>query len=214
MEYFNVKSEADLFYKVGAGEIDATQIKKFQEAIPVPTAKKGRPQSAKDFQIQVKEEKGVADDILLIGEDEDRFDYSYASCCNPIPGDSVMGYITISKGIKIHRTDCPNVVNLVAKYGDRVIKVAWANTKGEEFEVHINIEGTDRVGLTRDVTKAISTQLKVNMTSVHFETNHSVFTGNLGLSVKDKEEVDNIVKVLKSVDGVIKVSRIETDISI
>ena len=211
IDFFSLKTESDLFYKVGVGEINATQIKKFKDAIPVPELRKGKYQSVNESKTEVKKEKKrKSDDILLIGENKDHFDYSYASCCNPISGDSVMGYITISKGIKVHRTDCPNVVNLVAKYGERVIKVAWTSTLSKEFEVCLNIEGTDRLGLTRDVTEAISSQLNINMTLVHLAINHSVFSGNVTLSVKDANEVNNIIEVLKAIEGVIKVSRIES----
>src|SRR5690606_2864722 len=97
--------------------------------------------------------KGRYDDILLIGEDMDVVDYKLAKCCTPIPGDDVFGFVTVSEGIKIHRTTCPNAAELLANHNNRMVKAKWTSQHEVAFLTGLKIKGTDRVGLINDVSK-------------------------------------------------------------
>ena len=146
---------------------------------------------------------------MVIGENMDSLEYSLAKCCSPIPGDNIFGFITVNSGIKIHRTSCPNAVSLLANYGHRVIKARFASFQEEEFEADLIIEGTDRIGLVNDITKVISSQMKVNIMSINIGTNTGIFRGNISLSVHDRDELAQLIINIENIDGVIKVTRLE-----
>lgn len=208
--FFNYKTESDFYYHVGNGDIDHTEIKKFKEHISnEKESKKLRPETAKEFKQEVKKIRKTSEDELVIGENMDSLEYGMAKCCSPIPGDNIFGFITVNSGIKIHRTSCPNAVSLLANYGHRVIKTRWASVHEEEFEADLIIEGTDRIGLVNDITRVISSQMKVNIKSINIGTNTGIFRGNISLSVHDIDELGQLILKLENIDGVIKVIRME-----
>lgn len=209
--YFSLKSESDLFYMVGKGLIDHTEIKKFIHHVPEDKNQKTRDNGKEKQDDEAVIQKLVKEKELVIGEMTD-LSYSMASCCSPIPGDEVFGFVTINKGIKIHRKTCPNAISLMANYGYRIIRARWASEKkihDEGFSVSISIEGTDRVGLVNDVTRVISNQMQVNIKSISIGTENDIFKGNIDLSVQNKIEFEKLIVNLEKIDGVVKVIRIE-----
>lgn len=215
--YFELNNHFELFTRIGDGTIDQKDIKEFKEFKPSTTIKKtGKSKKkgpsirdAKTFEQEFS--KVRSDDMLLIGEDMDVVDYKLAKCCNPIPGDNVFGFVTVNEGIKIHRTTCPNAPELLANHGHRVIKAKWASEHAASFLVGLKIIGTDRVGLVNDVTSIISGQLKVNMRSMSIDTDSGIFAGEIMLYVNDTHHLDVLISNLNKVEGVVKVSRFESD---
>ncbi|CAN5546690.1 RelA/SpoT family protein [soil metagenome] len=209
--FFNVKTLLDLYYKIGKGIIDAKEIKKFKEIKKETSGKtKEKISDAKSFEKEISTISGKDRDILLIGEDMDVVDYKLAKCCNPIPGDDVFGFVTVNEGIKIHRTSCPNAIELLSNYGYRVVKAKWASKKEIAFLAGLKIVGTDRVGLINDVTKIISSELKVNMRSMSIETDNGIFEGNIMLYVQNTSHLDLLIKKLENVNGVVSLSRFDS----
>lgn len=211
--YFNVNSQFDLNYKFGKGIITVNDLKRFKDFKPSP-ALKTRPNmpvaDAQAIQQEITKIKGRYDDILLIGEDMDVVEYKLAKCCTPIPGDDVFGFVTVNEGIKIHRTTCPNAAELLANHGNRVIKAKWTSQHEVAFLTGLGIVGTDRVGLINDVSKIISEELKVNMSSLTFSTDHGIFKGEIMLYVNDTRHLDLLISKLEKVEGVVKVSRFDS----
>lgn len=209
--YFNVKTPLDLYYKVGKGIIDPKGIKKFKE---IKKEKVSRNQDkisdAKSFEKEISTIREKEHDILLIGEDMDVVDYKLAKCCNPIPGDDVFGFVTVNEGIKVHRTSCPNSIELLSNYGYRVVKAKWASQKEVAFLAGLKIIGTDRVGLVNDVTNVISSELKVNMRSLTIATENGIFEGNIMLYVQDTGHLELLIKRLENVNGVVSLSRYDS----
>ena len=204
VQYFNVKTATDLFYLVGVGKIDHSLIKSFHKA----SEKKDKEvRDAKAVEEKLKRVRKTDHDLLLLGEDLDIVDYKFAKCCNPIAGDDVFGFVTVSDGIKIHRTTCPNAAELLANYGYRIIKAKWASSRKHSFETTLAIIGTDRLGLVSDVSNIISEELKVNMRSLAINTEGGIFEGTIRLYVEDTSHLDLLVKKLEKVNGVVKVSR-------
>ncbi len=210
-EFMHEKTNFDLFYKVGKGQIKLEDFKRFKEMKPLKLKKRpqGRIKDARDFEQELKRVKGKKDDILLIGEDMDLVDYRLAACCTPIPGDDVFGFVTVSEGIKIHRTTCPNAPELLAKHGNRIIKAKWASEHEQSFEVGLKIVGIDRIGLVNDVSSIISDELKVNMRSMAIDTESGIFEGTIRLFVNDTKHLEKLKEKLEKVEGVVKVSRFE-----
>lgn len=216
--YFNAKDANDLFYRFGKVYISVDQLKHWksdkemherkqaEKAIKVPIVDT---KSFKKEMQRIEEEGRKSSDTLLIGEDMDKVDYTLAKCCNPISGDEVFGFVTINEGIKIHRNACPNATELLSRHGDRVIKAQWASRIAMSFVVDLVIRGIDRVGLINDVTRLISSELKVNITGLTIGVNEGLFEGKLSLMIQDTQHLDELVHELEDVPGVIEVSREE-----
>ena len=213
MTYFNVHSKFDLHYRVGKGLITVNDVKRFSESkpsVPIKTRQSTVANDAKLLEQEISKTKGRYDDILLVGEDRDVVEYKLAKCCSPIPGDEVFGFVTVSEGIKIHRTNCPNATELLANHGNRVIKAKWTSQHEVAFLTGLKVVGTDRVGLINDVSKIISEELKVNMSSLSFNTDHGIFNGEIMLYVNDTRHLDLLISKLEKVEGVVKVARFDS----
>jgi guanosine-3',5'-bis(diphosphate) 3'-pyrophosphohydrolase len=212
-EYFNVPTHFELYYRVGRGFINAADIKRFKEykpASPLKTRPNLRVADAKAIEQEITKIKGRYEDILLIGEDMDVVDYKLAKCCTPIPGDDVFGFVTVNEGIKIHRTNCPNSAELLANHGNRVVKAKWTSQHEVAFLTGLKIRGTDRVGLINDISKIISDELKVNMSSMSIHTDSGIFEGEIMLYVNDTRHLEQLVQKLEKVEGLVKVSRFDS----
>ncbi|MEP2026851.1 MAG: RelA/SpoT family protein [Reichenbachiella sp.] len=210
--YFGAKSPLDFFYAVGTEKINSKDIKKISEIKKEASKKpkKTKLESAEDVKKTIKKvhDTGTAD-MLLIGEDMDVVDYKFANCCKPIPGDDVFGFVTVSEGIKIHRTTCPNATELMSNYGYRIIKAKWTSQQQIAFLAGIKVIGTDRIGMVNDITSIISTDLKVNMRSLTIDTDHGIFEGNISVYVDDTSHLNTMLDKLKNVEGIESVSRFD-----
>ncbi len=210
LTHFRIKTALDFYYLVGKGKIDSKEIKKIKNFdLKSDKEKDLKISDAKTFQKQIKQITGKDRDMLLIGEDMDIVDYTLAKCCNPIPGDDVFGFVTAHEGIKIHRANCPNATELLSKHGHRVVKAKWASQTKVSFLAGLRIRGTDRVGVINDVTKIISSELKVNMRSVTIESEGGIFEGDIQLYVHDTQHLDLLKKKLEKVSGVDQVKRFD-----
>jgi GTP pyrophosphokinase len=207
---FNLKSALDFYYLVGKGKIDPKEIKRVKDSEDKPKKPAGqRILDTESFQRKIKEITGEKRDQLLIGEDMDIVDYSLAPCCNPIPGDDVFGFVTTHEGIKIHRISCPNATELLSKHGHRVVKAKWTSQSEVSFLAGLKIKGTDRVGMMNDVTRIISSDLKVNMRSVSIESDNGIFDGSIQLYVQDTNQLEMLAKKLTTIDGIEEVARFD-----
>lgn len=205
--FFDVKTPTDLFYLIGAGKIDHNEIKRFNDQKFEHVKRAAKAVDPDMYKGQTKLIKSDEYDMLLIGEDRDVIDYKLAKCCNPIPGDDVFGFVTVNEGIKVHRTNCPNAAELLSNYGYRVVKAQWTSSKGGSFLAGLKIIGTDRMGLINDVSGVISRELKVNMRSITINTEGGIFEGEIQLYVNDTTHLDQLIRNLEHVHGVVSVSR-------
>ena len=201
--FYKVEDELELTYQIGEGIIDKEKIK-LQE-IFVETKSTHKAGIAKEFNTLKSKTKNE----LILGDDNVEMDYSMANCCNPIPGDKVIGFITVMGEIKIHQTLCKNAANLMSRFGYRIIKANWSDdvTTQEDFEAALEISGIDSLGLVSKVTDIVSKQLKVNMKSISFESLDGTFIGKLKVQVSDTEHLDQLMNELKSIDEYVKVTR-------
>lgn len=209
--FFHVNSQFELHYEVGIGKIGLNELKRFKDYKPEPP-RLHRPADLPDAKgpETIPTTKSPYDDVLLIGEDMDVVEYKLAKCCTPIPGDEVFGFVTVNEGIKIHRTNCPNAPELLSNHGNRVIKAKWTSQHEVAFLTGLKVVGTDRVGLINDVSKIISEELKVNMSSIAFRTEQGIFEGEIMLYVNDTRHLDLLITKLEKVEGVVKVSRFDS----
>ena len=151
-------------------------------------------------------------ETLVLGVDKQSLDYTMAACCRPIPGDDVFGFVTVSGGIKIHRSACPNATQLLSKYGYRVLKARWAGQQ-ERAEAGatatIAFSGVDDIGLVNHITGIISADMTVDMRKVSFETNAGSFVGRIEVVVNDTAHLGELLDRLRDVPGIATVDRLE-----
>lgn len=210
VQFYKVKTSLDLFFRVGAGIIDNKQLKDFAASrsnVLVSYIKNKIRKQPNQNEIN-KEEITEKFDQLVFGKDEQQLDYKIASCCNPIAGDDVFGFLTVTEGLKVHKKNCPNAVQLQGNYSYRIQKAKWIDSSQREFKAELLITGIDGLGLVNNVTKEVSNNLNIDMKRVHFETDDGIFKGNIVVVVKNKNILDNLVQNIKKINGIDKVTRL------
>ncbi|MBQ0737914.1 RelA/SpoT family protein [Mesonia mobilis] len=209
VKYFKLKTSLDLFYRVGIGTIDNTKLKEFAASrsnafVSFFKNKIRKPSVPQDID---REEITHNYDQLVFGAEEEKLEYKLANCCNPIPGDPVFGFITVNEGIKVHKKDCPNAIQLQSNYAYRIIQAKWIDSSQQEFSAVIKLNGLDNLGLVSEVTKEISNNLHVDMRKISFESHDSVFQGKITVVVKNKSILKKLMDRLKKINGIDKVTR-------
>jgi GTP pyrophosphokinase len=210
IQFYKVKTSLDLFFRVGAGIIDNKQLKDFAASrsnvlvsfIKNKIRKQPNPNEVK------KEEITEKFDQLVFGKEEQQLDYKIANCCNPIAGDDVFGFLTVLEGLKIHKKNCPNAVQLKGSYNYRIQKAKWIDSSQRDFKAELLITGIDGLGLVNNVTKEVSNNLNIDMKRVHFDTDDGLFKGKIVVVVKNKNILDNLVQNIKKINGIDKVTRL------
>lgn len=209
-KHFNLPNITELYFRIAKGKIDLSKIREMDQMNGMFVVEKKGPRKKKktiqeyesDF-VSLDSKKGT----LLIGDDFKGFDYQMAKCCNPIPGDKVYGFITVSSGIKVHRFNCPNSVNMMSKMAYRCIKARWKSDKLVERIAAIKIIGIDQFGLVNKITEIISNQINVNMKSISFDTDDGIFEGKIKVMVLDTEHLEQLTRKFEEVEGVKRVLR-------
>lgn len=207
--FFKLKTSLDLFYRVGAGTIDNQKLKDFAASrsnalVSFFKSKISRPKPVENID---REEITEHYDQLVFGKDEDKLEYKLANCCNPIPGDSVFGFVTVSEGIKVHKKDCPNAIQLQSNFAYRIIQAKWKDSSQEEFKAIIKLAGIDNLGLVNDVTREISNNMNVNIRNITFDSVDGIFTGKITVIVKNNTILKKLMEHLKKINGIDKVTR-------
>jgi GTP pyrophosphokinase len=210
--FFKLKTSLDLFYRVGIGAIENQQMKdyaaqKSNTLINFFKNKIKRSPSSAPEDIH-KPELSTNYDLLVFGKEMDRLDYKLSSCCNPIPGDGVFGFVTINEGIKVHKKDCPNAISLQSNYAYRIMQAKWIDSSQQEFNAIIKITGMDTLGLTNELTKVISNQMHVNIQSITLNGDAGIFKGQVTVIVQNNTILKKLMDNIKKIDGIEKVSRV------
>jgi GTP pyrophosphokinase len=146
-------------------------------------------------------------DQLVFGKEKETLAHSFASCCNPIPGDSVFGFITVNEGIKVHHKECPNSLALQSNYAYRIIPAKWIDSSAEVYSAVIKMSGIDRQGLVNEVTKLISNNKNITINKINFDSEDQFFTGLIHVNVQNKTILEKLVKNLSKINGIDKIVR-------
>jgi len=211
VNFFKLKTSLDLFYRVGIGAIENQQLKDYatQKSNSFINffknkIKRSTPTANEDIHKQVLTNNY---DLLVFGADQDKLDYKFSSCCNPIPGDEVFGFITINEGIKVHKKDCPNAISLQSNYAYRIILAKWIDSSQQEFKAILHITGMDTIGLTNKLTKVISDNMNVNIQSISLSGEAGIFNGQIAVIVQNNTILKKLIDNIKKIDGIDKVIR-------
>ena len=166
--------------------------------------------SADKFVLEEQQQTVFAqnDDVLVIDRNLKGIDYQLARCCNPIYGDPVFGFVTVSGGIKIHRTDCPNAPELKKRFGYRVVKAKWSGKGASQYSITLRVLGQDDIGIVNNLTSIISKEEKLILRSINIDSHDGLFRGNIEVMVDDNTKLETLIKRLRTVKGVKQIERI------
>jgi GTP pyrophosphokinase len=206
VKHYKLASALDLYSLVAFEKIDLLEIRQvLQNKDDQDKTVDQQPVEAPE-----KERPSADDNYLLIDNSLDNVDYNLAKCCNPVPGDDVHGFVTIGKGISIHKKSCPNARRMLEKYGYRHIRVQWkSHENGNALLANIRITGEDKIGMLGEITAVISKDLRVNMQSIKVDTKNKIFTGYIKMNVRDAKHLDELIHKLLKIKGVSRAVRID-----
>lgn len=166
--------------------------------------------SAEGFNIQQNTEGKdfYKDDVLVIDQNLKGIDFNLAKCCNPIYGDDVFGFVTISGGIKIHRSDCPNAKEMKARFPYRIVRARWAGkSQGKQYPIRLRVVGHDDIGIVTNITSIINKESNILLRSISIDSDDGLFSGMLTVMVDDNAKLESLIKKIKTVKGVKQVNR-------
>ena len=206
IKHFDAGASIDLYFRFGTGAISNTEIKEF-----VRLKKGGWYQTIKNKiygppSPAIKSEKD-SEKVIVFNEDDEVLDYKMAVCCNAIPGDLIFGFLTVVDGIKVHRSDCPNSIQLRSNYAYRVLKAKWISKGDIDFVASINIKGIDSVGLMNKITQIISNQMHVNIKSINISSDDGIFEGVITLKVHNVTFLKELTTKLKKIKAISSITR-------
>ncbi len=205
LDSYNLKTSQDLYFQIASEKIDLLEIKdllqKEEKNETVPS-------------VPVVQEKEVKDlfgtqysDFLVIEDKVDGLDYKLAKCCNPVMGDNIFGFVTITEGIKIHRTSCPNAHFLIDRYPYRIVGAHWTKPESTSlFTAAIKITGVEDISIVNKIADLLS-DYKVNVRSFNYNMDDGMFEGQLNIMVTNNNVLQGIIRRIQSIKGVIRAVR-------
>ena len=211
IQHFKYRDAIDLYFDVATEKVELLQIKELLTSSEKPAETKVEKIEEEVLGRLIKTASRESGDFLIIDEKLANIDYKLAPCCNPIFGDAIFGFVTISSGISIHRTNCPNAQQMLSRYGYRVVKARWNSSDKEAFfPVTLRITGMDDLGIVSNISDVISKDLQVNMRSISIDSDDGMFEGSITLFVKDTQHLEALARKLKKVKGVLNIKRLDT----
>lgn len=207
------KEMSDFFKQIADEKLDLNEVVDkylevrdyYMNANPTQPAR-----SAEEFNFDNPNEEKIkeSDDILIIDKNLKGIEFSLAKCCHPIYGDDVFGFVTINGGIKIHRCDCPNSVELRRRFGYRIVKARWSGKGTSQYSTIMRIIGNDDIAIINNITSIISKEEKITLRSINIESHDGLFTGNLTILLQDTIKLDSLIKKIKTIKGIKQVCRL------
>ncbi len=220
LKFFDYPSRVDLYYDIAMGKLSIPEIFKNFEVEQnrlVEISETVEPEKVEVVERKIEPEKSRKSNkvigkprLLINGEPADKYDYTLATCCNPVQGDQVFAYLTANAGLKIHRANCPNATNIMANYGYRVMKAEWSSTTEATFVADLKITGIDDgPGVIERLSHQISTQLGLNIRSLSISGEEGYFEANISILVRNTDQLNIAIRSIQSLRNVSTVSRIE-----
>jgi GTP pyrophosphokinase len=217
IDFHKINNMDDLFYMLANGDIGAEEVKQFRQegekrnlfsylSRPFTKTKTVNNKSLSETIVEKLKEKPES---LLLGDDIDKIKYNVSRCCSPIPGDDVVGFLNENGSIQIHRTNCRDAIDLMSKYGKRIVKAKWKNKESIGFLTGIKIQGVDKKGFIRKVTEVITEKHNINIRSFHLDTSEGMTEGTVMLYLHDTQTLQKLLENLMKIKEIIKVVRID-----
>jgi len=207
MAEYKYKLAVDLYYGIATELHDLSEIKEVltrEEKEEEVLAPEEMPDYSK------RKVEGEGEDVLIVDQTIANVDYTLAKCCNPIFGDDIFGFVTIGKGIRIHRLGCSNAKEMQSRYPYRVVKANWTEKGAASYQAILHITGDDELGMITNISEVITKDLRVQMRSISVESNAGTFEGHLTVVVSNTDHLNTLIVKLKRLKGVHRVSRYDT----
>jgi GTP pyrophosphokinase len=217
LDFHAIKSTDDLYFMLANGDMGVDEIKQFTQESERKNLfsyfsrpfSKAKPVNNKSLSETIVEKLKEKPESLLLGDDITQIKYVMARCCSPIPGDDVVGFLNENSSIQIHRTNCKDAIDLMSKYGKRIIKAKWKNKESIGFLTGIKIQGIDKKGFIRKVTEVITEKHNINIRSFHLDTSEGMTEGTVMLYLHDTQTLSKLLENLMKIKEIIKVTRID-----
>lgn len=215
LKLYEFKTQLDLNYQISKGKIDLSKIKnlvvkggnlKFEKSKSKEKEKDNKITEVREI---ISSFGGKTGESIILGDESlKQVDYTIAKCCSPIPGDEVFGFLTINEGIKIHRTSCPNAVQLMSNYAYRVLKAKWKSQTLKEFSVGVEFTGIDGMGILHSLTSLVTSSLNINIKSLNIDSDDGFFKGELKALVHDTIHLEDLMRKMEKIEGIKTVERV------
>lgn len=204
------RTVSDFYQDVAQEKIDMLEIRDtYLELLKRDESNEFETKTAESF---VQDDKFIQErfkeDVLVIGNHLKNVDYKLSKCCNPVYGDKIFGFVSVTGGIKIHRTNCPNAPQMIARFGYRIIKATWSGkSEGNKYPITLRVVGNDDIGIVTNITSLINKESKVLLRSISVDSSAGLFEGNLTIMVDNNKDLEEMIKKIRNVRGVKNVTR-------
>lgn len=199
---YKYKFAIDLYQAIAEEKIDMAEIKDFV------TRKNENICNVSPVQEEVKvASRGINEDVLLIDRNVDNVVYKFARCCNPVFGDDILGFVSIGEGIKIHRKQCKNALDLQRRYPYRIVQAQWTNEGTSSYQTVLSILGREDAGIVSKISEVIAKDPKVTLRGLSINSDEGSFEGKITVLVGNTEHLSQLISRLKRIPGVLRVSR-------
>jgi len=209
------KTQTQFFHALSLEEFDVDDVLKTYDDMQAPSVPADTEKySAQDFdydahqQQQNRENQSAHEDVLVIDKDLKGLDYSLAGCCHPIYGDDVVGFVSISGGIRIHRADCVNIRNLQQQYPYRIVRAKWSGKSGSQYSITLCVIGQDDIGIVSNISSVINKERDTLLRAINIDASGGLFQGHLTVVVQDLSSLNSLIKKIKTIHGVKQVERV------
>jgi GTP pyrophosphokinase len=198
------KAVSDFYQDIAQEKLDLFEVRSH---LTETAAEEVDTKSAGNF-VQALEGNIQSNDVLVIDQNLKNVQYKLSKCCNPIYGDAIFGFVSVYGGIKIHRTDCPNAPQLIERFGYRIVPARWSGKSGSQYAITIRVIGKDDIGIVTNITSLISKESNVTLRSISVDSVDGLFQGIITLLVSELNDLEGVLKKIKTVKGVKQVERL------
>ncbi|MCQ2375655.1 MAG: RelA/SpoT family protein [Salinivirgaceae bacterium] len=206
--HFKYKRALDFYQDIADEKIDVQAIREYLINGLNAETEQHVVEEPKAGEFVQQDRESHADGCLIIDKDLNNVDFKLARCCHPIPGDSIFGFVTVDRGIQIHRQGCPNAKDLFARFPYRIVKARWNNDDGQQsFETEMIVTGVDRVGIVNHISEVITKSDKVNLRSININSRDGIFKANISVLINSVEQLDVLLANISKIKGVLKAAR-------
>ncbi|MBR6927147.1 MAG: bifunctional (p)ppGpp synthetase/guanosine-3',5'-bis(diphosphate) 3'-pyrophosphohydrolase [Bacteroidaceae bacterium] len=207
------KEANEFFSDIASGKLDVNDILEAYTELSRGESQQAQHtsgRSAEEYTLEANADAQTreSDDVLVIDRNLKGVDFRMGKCCNPVYGDDVFGFVTVSGGITIHRTNCPNAPSMRERYGYRIVKARWAGKGGSTYPITLRIVGNDDLGIVNNITSIISHEQHVMLRSIRIDSHDGLFSGILTVMVENTEELGTLIRKLTAVKGVKSIVRV------
>jgi len=209
VDYYKLSGSLELYQRLAENKIEPASLKDIINGTVKAAEARVEPQLVTSK--VVDRPNRTAESLIIVNQTSAIEGYKLAKCCNPVMGDEIFGFVTVSEGIKIHRSSCPNASRLKARYPYRVMQAEWSTpAEGSHFLTDIKVSGYDQLGILSAITNLISNDLKMDVRSISLNSKAGKFEGFISVSIRDKKHLELLLKKLLTIKGISKASRLST----